>query len=357
MTALPPSKIAEAFLGLTGSRGQDERLRRVEALMHRLARGGRVDRTGAMAIEQLDSGGKRFRARLALQACQALGVADRDAECWAAALELLHNATLVHDDIQDEDTTRRGAPTLWVKHGIAQAINAGDFMLMLPFLALGEMPSERRGELCLVLAEYATRIVRGQMEELGLRSGGRLDWENYVSAAAGKTGALIALPVLGAAILAGRSRAQADRLADLFVQAGVLFQIQDDVVDLFGKKGRAEVGGDIYEGKISALVVAQLELEPESRAQVLRILDRPRSSTTPQDVSSMQETFVESGALHAVLDRLSVMRQEILDAPDLAAEPSLRFVTEQLLHRALEPVSHLLALLGEGQGSANEVIA
>jgi len=320
----------------------EHRLHKVEACMQRYAHGGRVDRLGAMALEQLATGGRRFRARLALHACSALGVDEHDAILWSAAVELLHNATLIHDDIQDEDTTRRGAPTLWVKHGRAQAINAGDFLLMLPHLLLEDLSSPVRGDLAFSLAKAATHIVRGQCSEMGLRSG-RIDWERYLGAARGKTGALLALPVFGALRLAGRSADVSERVAQVFQEVGVLFQLQDDLVDLYGDKGRAEVGCDIYEGKISALVVAQLECAPSSRALVFEVLDRPRALTTSEDVQLLATLFERSGARSRVLQRIAALRAQILGADALREQPELHEVVARIVAWTLAPLRHLLA--------------
>ena len=94
--------------------------------MASLATGERLDRLGPIVRQHLETGGKRLRARLALAATEALGHQRADAISWAAACELLHNATLIHDDVQDGDRVRRGEPTVWVRHGIPQAINAGE---------------------------------------------------------------------------------------------------------------------------------------------------------------------------------------------------------------------------------------
>jgi geranylgeranyl diphosphate synthase type I len=177
-----------------------------------------------MVSQQIATGGKRIRARLALEACASFGVDSTAAIKWAAAMELLHNATLIHDDIQDGDTTRRGRPTVWATHGVAQAINAGDLMLMLPFLAVAEMDGPGKAELSALIAETATHIVRGQVEELGLKEAGRLDLESYVSACRGKTGALIALPVMGAALLGGRTHDEALALESISFSSAFSFR-------------------------------------------------------------------------------------------------------------------------------------
>ena len=135
----------------------DAGMEALEALMSQLATGARLERLGAMAQEHLGAGGKRIRARLALAAAESMGVEREAALGWAAAVELLHNATLLHDDVQDGDKTRRGRPTAWVRHGVPQAINAGDLMLMLPYLAVGHSRTDdgTRWHLCAALARRA----------------------------------------------------------------------------------------------------------------------------------------------------------------------------------------------------------
>ena len=89
-----------------------------------------------MALYHLRTGGKRLRGRLALCAAKDQSVNPEQALLWAAACELLHNATLIHDDIQDNDPIRRGQPSLWKKFGVAQAINVGDFFIFKAFRSL-----------------------------------------------------------------------------------------------------------------------------------------------------------------------------------------------------------------------------
>ena len=329
----------------------EQRLVRVEALMHKLALGRRVDRAGAMVTEQLNGGGKRIRARLALEACALFSVPEGPAIAWAAAVELLHNATLIHDDIQDGDVTRRGRPTVWATHGVAQAINAGDLMLMLPFLALDQVGGAHRGDLSALLAQAATLTVRGQVEELGLLDAGHLSQDSYVSACEGKTGALIALPVVGAALLAGRNRKDLSDIFALFVKLGLLFQIQDDVIDLFGDKGRGEVGCDIYEGKVSALLVAHLEAAPETKAQVLEILRKPRELTTALDVESVRALYLQSRAPSLVMEFILQLRDEVLRSPTLARFSELSGICTSLVEMALKPLLSVPTLLTEERAS------
>lgn len=324
--------------GLRGTAG----LAQVEALMVQLS--GNGDAAGSMAREHLATGGKRLRARLALSVLDVLGSGRERGVGWAAACELLHNATLVHDDLQDGDRTRRGHPTVWAQHGAAQAVNVGDLLLMLPFLALEHAESEPgvRWLLARALAFHAAAVARGQAEELQLARATEIDWEGYRRAVAGKTSALFELPVEGAALLAGRSQQQARELAKGFGHLGVLFQLQDDVLDLYGDKGREQPGSDLREGKISALVVEHLRVHPADAPWLRILLATPRDETPEGDVQDAIIRFREQGALNAVLRRIDGETSAALHCAGLQREPALCDLARELVEVALKPISHLL---------------
>jgi geranylgeranyl diphosphate synthase type I len=325
------------------SPAEAERLDAVRAMMLELAAGARFERLGAIVQEHLYTGGKRLRAKLALGSLEALGGDPTQGVAWAAACELLHNATLVHDDLQDHDPVRRGHFAVWVRHGQAQAINAGDLLLMLPFIALEHLSVEPalRWHLSRAIARRAEQTVRGQSLEMCLLHGGRWDWDSYADAATGKTSALMALPVHGAALLAGRGPMESERLADCFMRVGLLFQIQDDIIDLFGDKGRGEIGGDLREGRVSALVVEHLRLHPEDQSWLIELLSRPRDATSDRDVEEVAERFRHGGALAGALARIEDERAALESAPELAAEPQLRQVALELVELSVAPLAKL----------------
>ena len=341
--------------GLRSDEGVDE----VESLMLALSVGapGADDFAGEMAAEHLRGGGKRLRARLALATVEALGGARSAGIAWAAACELLHNATLVHDDLQDGDTTRRGRPTTWARHGVAQAVNAGDLLLMLPFLAVERVPAppERRLALCLELARHAAAAARGQAAEMRLAPAGRLGWHAYLQAVEGKTGALFQLPVEGAALLAGRGACDARALAAPFREIGVLFQLQDDVLDLYGDKGRGSRGCDLREGKVSSLVAEHLALHPGDEAWLRDLLLLPRERTPDDEVERAIERFRAGGALAGVLARIRRAAGDVAASPALAKEPALRDLAWELVCVALAPIRHLGALDVETEARKEKV--
>jgi geranylgeranyl diphosphate synthase type I len=328
----------------------DEGMAEVEQLMLSLAGDPAADLAARMVCEHLATGGKRLRARLALAALEVLGGDRRQAAGWAAACELLHNATLIHDDLQDGDTTRRGRPTTWQRFGAAQAVNAGDLLLMLPFLAVERVPApaEHRFALASAVARQATVTVRGQTAEIALATDAEVDWEGYLGAVEGKTGALFQLPVEGAAILAGHSPAQARALAAGFRGLGVLFQLQDDVLDLYGEKGRGAPGSDLREGKVSSLVVEHLMMHPGDGPWLRALLALPRDRTPELEVQRAMDRFRSAGALRGVLGRIRHEAYGVVSAPELARVPALRALAWELACVALKPIAHLDASDGLG---------
>lgn len=324
---------------LPRSSNSSDLLRDVEARMTALC--GSDELVGRIAGEQLANGGKRIRARVALEAADALGVDARDAVGWATAVELLHNATLVHDDVQDGDIFRRGRHTAWALHGVPQAINAGDLLLVLPAAAIDEVRADAGVRLGLTMALFrrAAATVRGQGADLRLRAA--VDESDdvvaaYLNCIEGKTGELFALPVEGALLLSGRTRADAVHFSLPFFRLGVLFQMQDDVLDLFGDKGRDARGSDIREGKISALVVEHLRLHPGDSDFVLGILDTPRETTTQAQVDDLIRRFDEEGAKDAVLARI----ESLCTLAHHEALPALRPLVLELVGRVLAPIQH-----------------
>ncbi len=332
----------------------DQALGDVESLMGRLAVGGRLSRSGQMVQEHLATGGKRVRARLALAAYEALGGPRERAVAWAAACELLHNATLVHDDIQDGDTVRRDQPTTWVRHGVPQAINAGDLLLMLPFLALSELPfgGEARWLLTQALARAAESTVRGQSLELELLPGRRFGWEDWLRAADGKTGALLAVPIEGAALLAGLDARTAQRFATAFAPLGTLYQLQDDLLDLTDAKGRGRRGSDLAEGKVSAVVVEHLARHPEDREELVNLLVAPREATAQVDIDRMIVRFVEGGAVAGVQARATELSERIASSPMLRAVPELHRIALELAGWMGVSLSHVSASSSSLRSSA-----
>ncbi|HEY7037002.1 MAG TPA: polyprenyl synthetase family protein [Thermomicrobiales bacterium] len=189
--------------------------------------------------------GKRIRPSLALLSCAAAGGDPYVAAPLAAAVELLHNFTLVHDDIQDGSPSRRHRPTVWSLWGAGQAINAGDALFAASQLALLRLAeAETSPALTLRLATaynlMTIDIVGGQVLDLGFEGRDDVTPADYLAMIGGKTAAIVRFAAWGGALLAGASDDVADRFGAFGRALGLGFQIRDDLLGIWG---RSEVTG------------------------------------------------------------------------------------------------------------------
>lgn len=183
--------------------------------------------------------GKRLRSKFCLLCCDAAGGDPRMAVPVAAAVELLHNFTLIHDDIQDRSALRRHRPTIWSIWGVPQAINAGDAMFAAAHIALNE--STRRGvppdvtmELSTTLHLTTLRIVEGQVLDLGFEQRNDVSSGEYLEMISGKTAAIIRFACWAGARISGLSEEHAAAFGEFGHAIGMGFQIRDDYLGVWG---------------------------------------------------------------------------------------------------------------------------
>lgn len=264
-----------------------------------------------------ENAGKRVRPALALEFCQALGVPSRMAAKLALGIELFHNFTLVHDDIEDGDSVRRGRPTVWAKYGEPLAINAGGFLHSLSFSVLSELSVAGAGSTLIapVMAEMADvswKTHAGQA--LDMTSRGRPDFTlaAYLRLVSLKTGFCLAFPMVSAGILSGMDRRGIASLRGLGVGCGVIFQVVDDLIDLTPGKAREKTGSDIREGKMSFLVAHALTSAPsDTGLELLGILAKPREETLDSEVDRAMELFSCLGSIEAAKKLISVRSEAV----------------------------------------------
>jgi hypothetical protein len=164
----------------------------------------------------------------------------------------------------------------------------------------------------------------GQSQEFALmRPGATRAWTAYCEMARGKTGQVFALPIEGAAVIAGIDAGEAAGLAEAALELGLLFQIQDDLLDLYGDKGRGLSGNDLREGKISALVATHIEVEPDDAAELNATLMTPRDMTLTADVDRWRNRFLTAGTVAEVQRRpagqvAAIERNGAFDVPAAA---------------------------------------
>ncbi len=241
------------------------------------------------------SPGKLIRPALCMWACQACGGSPETALPAAAALEWVHNFTLVHDDIQDGDRERRGRETVWAIWGLAQGINAGDALFARAFATLttnGAHP-ERQLHATRLIADAVLVVVEGQ--SLDLRFEGKPDTtlRAYLRMVRAKTGALIGASLEAGAVMAGADGVLSERLGYAGTLLGIAFQIRDDWLGTWGDSaitGKSS-SGDLGRCKLTFPVVAGYAAMGESERARLRELFAPshRSSKHLAEVRSLLE--------------------------------------------------------------------
>ena len=232
---------------------------------------------------------KALRPALCVATCRALGGTVESVLPTAAALELYHNAFLIHDDIEDGSLLRRDEPTLHVKHGVPIAVNVGDGMLALALAPLLEntrlLGLGKALRVLQLVARMARESAEGQALELGWVRDNRWDLrdEDYLRMVHKKTSYYSFItPMLVGGIAAGAGEGVLRRLFVLAGGMGTAFQIQDDVLNLDGDVAAygKEIGGDLWEGKHTLILIHMMRnVGAEERAEAAGLLakERPRS--------------------------------------------------------------------------------
>ncbi|MDJ0847994.1 MAG: polyprenyl synthetase family protein [Myxococcota bacterium] len=288
--------------------------------------------------------GKRARARLALAAGCALGVPRPASVDLAVACELLHEASLVHDDIQDRDATRRGQPAVWALLGEDLALNVGDHLLTraIDVAARLRAPAERRSELVCAFTRHTLEAVRGQVRDNTAAGDPSFDVADYEALARAKTGSLLTIPVEGALVLAQAPPRLREVAREALGTLGVAYQTQDDLAELFGLDLDHDADADVETGRPNAAIVHFLgtcSVEQRSRFQAARTHDEVelwmhrvrRSRATAGAAARAREHYARARALFAELPaRLS----EVL------------CVAAERMSRPLDEIERLQAALG-----------
>jgi geranylgeranyl diphosphate synthase, type II len=238
--------------------------------------------------------GKGLRPALCLATCQAFGGGLPDALPSAVALELFHNAFLVHDDIEDESVHRRGSHTIHQKYGVAIAINVGDALNVLAMTQLLEnlrvIGLARTLRIFSEIERMARESVDGQAMELEWvkRRAWRLTDRHYYVMTRKKTGWYTCVaPCRIGALIGGASGAELDALVRFGVCLGVAFQIRDDLLNLMGEDGSygKEIAGDIWEGKRTLMLINLMRQSGASeRQELVRIMSKARQDKTEDEV-------------------------------------------------------------------------
>jgi len=245
--------------------------------------------------EILDRGGKRWRPALFLLICEALGKNPEDCLDFAIISEVVHNGTLMVDDIEDSSELRRGKPCTYKIYGVDIAVNAGNAMYYLPLLPLMEKKAQLSAKITRDIYEvYVQEMINlslGQAMDItwhrGIANADNLSEEDYLQMCAYKTGTLARMAARISAVMAGASKDLVETLGRFAESIGVAFQMQDDVLDLTGKEFAEKKGGvgqDITEGKRTLMVIfTSQNASSADRKRLIQILNMHTSDQAFRD--------------------------------------------------------------------------
>jgi geranylgeranyl diphosphate synthase, type II len=262
-----------------------------------------IDRAEPASIHEparyvVEAGGKRIRPVLTLLACEAAGGAIEDAVPAGIALEILHNFTLVHDDIMDNAMQRRGRDTVHTRWDVNTAILVGDELIGYAYRSLLDAPQGDVRELGRVFTDGMIVVCEGQAYDKEFEERDDVTLDDYLMMIQKKTGRLVSIAVELGAIVAGADAATRAALVSYAGHIGRAFQIQDDLLDVIAEQeefGKV-IGGDILEGKRTYLLVKALGLaRGDDRDLLLKVANRTHGD--PRIVDRVTELYQRLGIL------------------------------------------------------------
>lgn len=291
---------------------------------------GLVEDIGQYIVE---AGGKRLRPLLVLLTGRALGDVNAHQLAFAAVIEFIHTATLLHDDVVDVSTLRRGRATANAKWGNAPSVLVGDFIYTRAFQLMVRIGEPRILEL---MADTTNQIAEGEVMQLQNAGCADTTEEQYFDVIARKTAVLFKAATEGAAILAGADDATVKYCADYGYHLGMAFQLADDALDYTGDSDTLgkNVGDDLAEGK-PTLPLIHLMKSGDAACQAM--VRRAITERTATDLAAIIDQIHNNGALQATLDCARTHQQSsnaaIDQAPSLQQATKLRQLAELAVNR------------------------
>ena len=247
----------------------------------------------APLIYSMSGGGKRLRPMLLLLACGMYSDDLRPALNAAAAVEVFHNFTLLHDDIMDNALVRRGKPSVYARWGANVAILSGDAMMICAYRLLRMSPEGLLPRLMDIFSKMAAEVCEGQQYDMDFSERQRVSVVEYMHMIELKTSALLAGAAAMGALIGGASDEDCRRLYKFATELGLAFQLQDDLLDTFGTEellGK-RIGGDILEGKQTYLMLTALSRADEPTREILRNINKDASLDDAAKIETVKEIY------------------------------------------------------------------
>jgi len=268
-------------------------LRMVDEKLHEMVKSREQVLTEA-SLHVIDAGGKRLRPTITILAYKAVGGKDvQKIVDIAAGFELIHSATLIHDDINDGGSTRRGQVTVYKKYGIHNAVVTGDFLFAKAF-QLGGAFDKR---VVATTADACAALAEGEILQNRYRHRKDLTVDTYLQVAERKTAQPIKAGAMVGAYLAGGSTEEIESLGKFGLDLGVAFQIMDDILDFIGdetKTGKM-VGNDLKEGNLTLPSLLAIKSSEGTKRAIMEVISQ--ESPAVDAVRKCAQMVVKSGAV------------------------------------------------------------
>jgi len=286
----------------------------------------------------VEAQGKRIRPLLLLLSTAGCGESWLRALPAAAAVELIHNFSLVHDDIQDGSEKRRGRSTVWAVWGIPNAINVGDALFVLANQAVLDLaksyPAEVVVQTSTIITNACLDLTRGQFMDMNYAGRGDIDLEVYWALIRGKTGALLAACTHGGALLGGAQEDRREAFRSFGEHLGLAFQAQDDILGIWGNENVTgkSVANDLLDRKLSLPVLYGLSKKGKF-AELWQ-----KGPIPPAEIGRAAELLAEDGAHEYAKQQAGELTRRALHAleaarPDGEAGQAMFQLANRLLKR------------------------
>jgi geranylgeranyl diphosphate synthase type II len=271
----------------------------------------------------LSNGGKRVRPILTLMACNLFSEEINQAIDAALAIEIFHNFTLLHDDIMDKAEIRRGKPTIHKKWNENTAILSGDAMFIKSYDFLFETKTTKFKEVLQIFNHTALEVCEGQQYDMEFETRKDVSEKEYLRMIELKTSVLLAAALKIGAIIGGAGEKDADLLYDFGKNIGLAFQLQDDLLDVYGdtKTFGKEIGGDIVANKKTFLLIKAKQLAGKDDKELLEKFLNDQNITRNEKVSKVTSIYNKLG--------IKELTQEIITEYNTRAMNQLQEVSVQ----------------------------
>lgn len=282
----------------------------------------------------LKAGGKRIRPLLVVLSCGAVKGKVKNAYNAAAAVELLHNFTLVHDDIMDNADKRRGRDTMHIKYDVNTAILSGDGMLAIAYKSLLKDCKNNALSIMEAFTQGLVEVCEGQSYDKDYELKSKVSIEDYYIMIRKKTAAMLEMCCTIGALIGNGSKKEIKALANFGLDIGLAFQIQDDLLDVFGtNEFGKKTGGDLVEGKKTFLFLKALEVAKGKDKEKLLIVIKNKG-INPDQVDDYKELYKKLGVLEIATKAVSEFNKKAIK--------SLNILDDSLEKRLLLQIANSL---------------